>query len=273
VDSAQAADTNPIAETKAPTDNGVPPGRNEEGASAKSLSLELASAKTPGVFPSIPESKTTETDLPVKSTEEKKDDGGPAPAVTTSTSPNVPADLLGLAREGKDHFERGNYREAEKTYEKILTKAPNNLYALSNLGVVRFRSGKLKLAEESFKKAIAVAPEDAFSHCTLGIVYYSQGKYDEAVNELTKAVAINPKNATAHNYLGITASQKGWQEAAQTELEAAIALDPNYADAFFNLSVVFATQQPPNKENARKHYKRATELGADRDSALEQLIK
>jgi Flp pilus assembly protein TadD len=136
-----------------------------------------------------------------------------------------------------------------------------------------FARSKLETREESFKKAI-VAPEDApFSHCTLGIVYYSQGKYDEAVNELTKAVAINPKNATAHNYLGITASQKGWQEAAQTELEAATALDPNYADAFFNLAVVFATQQPPNKENARKHYKRATELGADRDSALEQLIK
>jgi Flp pilus assembly protein TadD len=86
-------------------------------------------------------------------------------------------------------------------------------------------------------------------------------------------LAIQPKNATAHNYLGITASQKGWQEAAQKELETATALDPNYADAFFNLSVVFATQQPPDKEKARKHYKRATELGAEPDTALEQLIK
>src|SRR5258707_471588 len=151
--------------------------------------------------------------------------------------------------------------------------APNNLYTLSNLGVVLFRANKLKLAEESFKKAIAVAPEDGFSHCTLGIVYYSQGKYDEAVNELTRALAIDSKNATAHNYLGITASQKGWQEAAQKELETATALDPNYADANFNLAVVFATQTPPNKESARKYYQRATELGAERDSALEQLIK
>ncbi|MEI9898482.1 MAG: tetratricopeptide repeat protein [Chthoniobacter sp.] len=95
-----------------------------------------------------------------------------------------------------------------------------------------------------------MAPEDGFSHCTLGIVFYSQGKYDEAVNELTKALAIDPKNATAHNYLGITASQKGWQEAAQKELETATSLDPNYADANFNLAVVFATQTPPNKENA-----------------------
>ena len=188
-------------------------------------------------------------------------------------SPAVPPELLSQARDAKEQFDKGNYRDAEKIYEKILQKAPNNLYILSNLGVVRFRAQKLKLAEEAFKKAIAIAPEDAFSRCTLGIVYYSQGKFDDAVNELTKALAINPKNATAHNYLGITASQKGWQEAAQKELETAVAIDPQYADAHFNLAVVFATMQPPQKEPARKHYQLATSLGAEPDSALEQLIK
>jgi len=64
-----------------------------------------------------------------------------------------------------------------------------------------------------------------------------------------------------------------WQEAAQKELETATDLDPNYADAHFNLAVVFGTQSPPNKEEARKHYKRAVELGAEPDGNLEQLIK
>ena len=57
------------------------------------------------------------------------------------------------------------------------------------------------------------------------------------------------------------------------ELETATELDPNYADAHFNLAVVFGTQSPPNKDEARKHYKRAIELGAEPDTALEQLIK
>jgi tetratricopeptide (TPR) repeat protein len=190
-----------------------------------------------------------------------------------SAPPNVPAELIPLAQEAKEHFERANYRDAEKVYEKILAKAPNNLYALSNMGVVRFRSGKLQLAEETFKKAIAIAPEDAFSHCTLGIIYYSGSKYDEAVQSLTKALALQPKNATAHNYLGITASQKGWQEAAHNHLETATAIDPNYADAFFNLAVVYATQQPPNKTAARKCYQRAIELGSEPDGSLDKLIK
>jgi tetratricopeptide (TPR) repeat protein len=192
---------------------------------------------------------------------------------TADSGPNVPPALMSFAKEAKEYFDRGNYREAEKCYDKILAKAPNNLYALSNLGVVRFRNGKLKLAEEAFKKAIAIASEDAFSHWNLGIIYYAQGKYDEAVEVLTKSLAIQPKNATAHNYLGITASQKGWQEAARKELDTAINLDPNYADAYFNLAVVCATQQPPDKESALKNYKRAIELGAEPDPALEQLIK
>lgn len=214
-----------------------------------------------------------EPDLPVKTAEGEKAEAAAGPNVKTETTPAVPAEIMGLARDAKDQFERGNYREAEKTYDKALAKAPNNLYLLSNKAVVLFREQKYKLAEETFKKAIAVAPEDDFSHCTLGIVEYQQGKFDEAINELTKALAINPKNATAHNYLGITASQKGWQEAAQKELETATAIDPSYADAHFNLAVVFATQTPPNKEAARQHYKRAIELGAEPDSALEQMIK
>jgi tetratricopeptide (TPR) repeat protein len=192
---------------------------------------------------------------------------------TGAGASTVPAELQPTALAAKDQFDRGNYRDAEKLYENILAKAPTNLYALSNLGVVRFREGKLKLAEEAFRKAIAIAPEDAFSRCTLGIIYYSQSRYDEAVNELTKSLAINPKYAAAHNFLGITASQKGWQEAAQKELETATSLDPNYADAHFNLAVVYATQQPANKENARKFYQRATELGAEKDASLEALLK
>ena len=202
----------------------------------------------------------------------EKVDHGTLPGGTPG-QPNIPAEFLPAARDGKELFEKGDYRGAEKIYEKVLAKVPNNLYILSNLGVVRFRAGKLKQAEEVLVKATKIAPEDGFSHCTLGIVYYTAQKLDEAVSSLTKALAINPKNATAHNYLGITAASKGWQESAQKELETACTLDAGYADAHFNLAVVYATQTPPNKDKARQYYKRATELGAEPDSSLEAMLK
>ena len=192
-------------------------------------------------------------------------DPGPKPA--------VPEELVPIAREAKENFEKGKYRAAEKQYQEILTKSPNNLYSLSNLGVVYFRTGKLKAAELTLKKAVALAPKDEFSHTTLGIVYYRQSKYDDAITELTKALGLNPKSATAHNYLGITASQKGWQEAAEKEMLDAIAANPDYADAHFNLAVVYATGSPPAKEQAKLHYVKATSLGAEPDAALEKLLR
>jgi len=190
-----------------------------------------------------------------------------------SFKPGVPADLLPLAHEAKTAFDQGKFKQAEKLYQQILAKDPNNLYSLSNLGVVLFRNGKLKAAELTLKKAIALDPRDEFAHTTLGIVFYQEAKFDDALSELTKALAINPKSATAHNYLGITASQKGWQEAAEKEMLEAIADNPEYADAHFNLAVVYSTSQPPAKELARRHYQKALALGAAPDPTLDKLLR
>jgi tetratricopeptide (TPR) repeat protein len=195
------------------------------------------------------------------------------PEVGEKTRPGVPTDLLPLAKEAKANFDQGKFVEAEKLYQQILAKDPNNLYSLSNLGVVLFRNGKLKASELTLKKALAIAPSDEFTHTTLGIVYYQQSKFDDALSELTKALAINPKSAIAHNYLGVTASQKGWQEAAEKEMLEAIADNPDYADAHFNLAVVYSTSQPPAKELARRHYERALALGAQPDPTLDKSLR
>jgi Flp pilus assembly protein TadD/septal ring factor EnvC (AmiA/AmiB activator) len=200
-------------------------------------------------------------------------DARPETNLQTAFKPDVPPDLLDVARQAKENFDRGKYHAAERQYQELLTKSPNNLYSLSNLGVVYFRTGKLKAAELTLKKAVAIAPKDEFTHTTLGIVYYRQSKFDDAVNELTKSLAINPKSAAAHNYLGITASQKGWQEAAEKEMLEAIAVKPDYADAHFNLAVIYATASPPSKELAKRHYVKATELGAESDPSLEKLLR
>jgi Flp pilus assembly protein TadD/predicted nucleic acid-binding Zn-ribbon protein len=224
--------------------------------------------------------KTTATS--VRMTSHRDDDSEAENDVSTSPSgnvadsgfkPDVPGDLRPAAFAAKEAFEHGKYRTAEKQYQEILIKAPNNLYSLSNLGVVYFRTGRFKAAELTLKKAVTISPRDEFALTTLGIVYYRQAKFDSALTELTRALAINPKSATAHNYLGITASQKGWQEAAEKELIEALNTNPNYADAHFNLAVIYATAQPPARELARQHYTKATALGAEPDASLEKLLR
>jgi tetratricopeptide (TPR) repeat protein len=280
---AASSDGQPAA-APAPTPGASAPGSTAPTASAPNAVPEADPVKpAPAAARKSAEMAKLENkganDLPVKDPAPAAEPGeankatGNAGGNAVAGMKGLPEEVRPMAEQAKQAFEREKYVEAEKHYDKALQLAPNNLYLWSNKGVTQFRAGKFKNAEESFRKAIAIAPEDHFSWCTLGIVEYSQGKYDDAVNALTKSLAINSKNATAHNYLGITAAQKGWLEAAQKELETAIQLDGKYADAWFNLAVTQTLKTPPNRDEAKKAYQKALELGAEADPAMENLVK
>jgi len=200
-------------------------------------------------------------------------DVGKSNATATVAPKTLPNELQDIAIAARKNIEQGKYRTAEKQYQTVLAKDPQNFDALSNLGVVYFRTGKIRSAESTLKKALAIAPNDDFVLTTLGIVHYRQSRFDEALKELRKAIEINPNSATAHNYLGITASQKGRQQEAEKEMLQAIAKDPNYADAHFNLAVILITTQPSSRELAREHYARATALGTQPSPSLERLLQ
>jgi tetratricopeptide (TPR) repeat protein len=200
-------------------------------------------------------------------------DVGKLNATATVTPNALSSELQDVAIAAQKNLRQRKYRTAEKQYQTILEKDPNNLDALSNLGVVYFRTGQIETAESTLKKALAIAPNDSSVLTTLGIVHYRQSKFDEALKELRKAIEINPNSATAHNYLGITASQKGRQQEAEKEMLQAIAEDPNYAEAHFNLAVILITTQPPSRELAREHYARATALGTQPSPSLEKLLQ
>src|SRR6266540_1751031 len=200
-------------------------------------------------------------------------DVGKSNAISTAVPSALPNELEEVAVAARKNVEDGKYRTAEKQYQTVLAKDPDNLDALSNLGVVYFRTGKIRSAESTLKKALAIAPNDDFVLTTLGIVHYRQSRFDDALKELRKAIELNPDSATAHNYLGITASQKGRQQEAEKEMLQAIAKDPNYADAHFNLAVILITTQPPSRELAREHYARATALGTQPSPSLERLLQ
>jgi tetratricopeptide (TPR) repeat protein len=199
--------------------------------------------------------------------------------VVTAAKRNAPAEstkLSGdnavLASDAKRLFSKGDLNGAAAKYEMIIKNDPRNIFALSNLGVIRFRQERIPEAEKALRQALALDPQDAFSLSVLGIVHYKNNKYDEAISTLTRAISINPNNPETHNYLGITYSQKGYQEAAEKELMKALELQPDYPDAHFNLAVVLTSQTPPSTELAKKHYKKAVELGIAKDSEFEKLL-
>jgi len=201
-----------------------------------------------------------------------KDADKPTSPESFAEKPRIPEEFKDVAAKATSLYNEKKYDEAATAYEQILVKYPQSIYALSNLGVVRFQQQKYAEAEKPLREAIRVAPNDAFSHSVLGIVLVQQEKYDDAIQVLSRAVALDPNDAKTRNYLGISSSRKGLQEAAEQECRKAIELDDSYGDAHFNLAVIYATQNPPSKELAKRHYNRALELGVPKDAELEKLL-
>ncbi|VVM06250.1 tetratricopeptide repeat protein [Methylacidimicrobium tartarophylax] len=201
----------------------------------------------------------------------------PPPASDSGAQGNNAASLSPeirrLAEQAAGYFNEQRHDEAAKVYDQILQKDPGNVFAWANLGVVRFQQSRYDEAEKALQQAIKLNPNDAFSHSVLGIVYYQQGRYDNSISMLTRSIVLDPNDPRTRNYLGIACSKKGWQEAAEKELRRALELNPNYADAHFNLAVIYATQKPPAKELAKRHYQDALNLGLPKDVGLEKFLE
>jgi Flp pilus assembly protein TadD len=192
---------------------------------------------------------------------------------TSENASTASTDVRKQLNEARAALALKDYDAAATKYDTVLKIEPDNLVALSNLGVIRYKQGRLDEAEENLRKAVATAPNDSSTRSLLGVIYFRKGLTEESFNELTRAVALDPRNAEAHNYLGIVLNEKGWGAAGEQEIRRAIELNPQYADAHFNLAVIYAKQRTPKIELARYHYKKALDMGAPPDPALEALLK
>jgi Tfp pilus assembly protein PilF len=143
---------------------------------------------------------------------------------------------------------------------------------LINLGLVEYRQGSFAEAERLLKQAVRAQPEAGLAWLILGVVYYDQDKLDAALAALAQAALLEPKDARTHHYLGVTVGKKGWYSGAEDEMRKALEIDPNYAEAHFNLAVFYLQRNPPAVELARRHYRKALDLGAPPDEQVEKAI-
>lgn len=197
----------------------------------------------------------------------------PSPESRLSDVQFVPSIAKEAAAEGNAAFVRKDYAAARKAYQRVLDLVPDNVLGLVNLGVVEFSSGNTEKAEELLKKAVSLRLENPAAWLTLGIICMDQERFDEALAALAQAVFQAPRNPRARNYLGVVIGRKGWIDGAESELRRAVELDPTYSDAHFNLAVFYLQEKPPAVELARRHYYRAIELGAEKDAAIEKVLK
>jgi len=150
--------------------------------------------------------------------------------------------------------------------------AAPDVSALVNLAAGQLEQNLLAQAEANLNQARATSPRDAAVLSLLGRLRYQQDRIDEALEALSQSAQLEARNAETYNYLGLTLSRKGLRDPAESALRRAVQLSPAYASAHHNLSVVYATQQPPAIELARHHYQKARAAGQPADAQLEKLL-
>jgi tetratricopeptide (TPR) repeat protein len=164
-------------------------------------------------------------------------------------------------------------KAAEKAFQDTLRKQPKNVEALLGLGALKLQQKKYDDARVLLQKSLVIEPDNDVANYRLGVCYFHQEKMNEALASFEKSVKKNAENARAHHYLGIITSGLGNRHRAESEFKQALAVDPNYADAHFNLAVLYATNTPPDWDQARKHYQDALDRGVKPDDSMEKLLK
>ena len=128
-------------------------------------------------------------------------------------------------------------------------------------------------AEKNLRKALAADPQDSASLFLYGRLKFMQEKWDDALDNLSRAAAIMPDEPRTQFYLGKTLIQKGNRSQAEKVLRKAVQLKPCWGEAHYLLAVLYGTQQPPFKELAEWHYKKAIAGGYPRNPEFEKTIE
>jgi tetratricopeptide (TPR) repeat protein len=132
---------------------------------------------------------------------------------------------------GSAYERSGNKGEAEKVFEQILAKNPDNNQTLNYLGYMWAESGvNLERAQAMLQKAVTAEPRNGAYIDSLGWVYYQQGKLELAEKYLTDAARLMPRDATVHEHLGDVLAKRGQVSRALELYRAALKLEPEAKD-------------------------------------------
>jgi tetratricopeptide (TPR) repeat protein/SAM-dependent methyltransferase len=167
------------------------------------------------------------------------------------------------------HHKRGELREAEAGYTRVLALDPNHLDALHHLGIVALAFGRPDIAVELIGRAIALNGAIPECHYHIGIAFGSLGRFAEAALHNRQAIALRPDYAEAHLNLGNALKAEGKADEATVSYRRALLLAPQSHQTLYNLANLLSEQG--RFDEAIQYYERAIKLKPDYAEAYNNL--
>lgn len=135
--------------------------------------------------------------------------------------------------------------EAEKGFEALLARWPDQPDALHFLGVLRHAQGRTDDAVALIRRALAAMPGAPGPWNNLGNVLLSAHRFEEATEAYMRSVEVAGADAAAAdawNNLGTLHRKQGRLGEAEAACREAIARRQEFGDAWYNLSLALMAQ-------------------------------
>ena len=175
-------------------------------------------------------------------------------------------------------IELGKYGEAEAYITKLLAENANDIQAKTYLAEIHSAQYKLDGAEKEFNKILEKNPQNSMAHNGLGLVYYRrttssdmtfrgnmENYYNKALQEFSLAVKNDPNFYQAYDNTGKILFDAGRLNDAEKYFKKALEIRPDYSKGVENYGrVLFAKNQI---DAAIDKYREAIRLNSKNSSA------
>jgi len=151
---------------------------------------------------------------------------------------NSKTSIDSLLEKGVDLMRQGAFADAEKIFQKILVKSPEEPTALEALAVILMEQGNLSAAIEKFNQALQSGSERPDLHYNLGNAYAAGGRFSEAETAYRRAVALEDGFIEAWFNLAEVLEKLDRLEESITAYEKVLELDSDLAPGLTNLGCV-----------------------------------
>lgn len=158
------------------------------------------------------------------------------------------------AATGKIYLAAGQYRNAVKHFEKVLSKKPDEVDILNQIALAHFNLGEELKASQYWNKSFKIKPQQLKEktlnyYLNLGILYMEQKKYLEAANIFQTAISMNPKHHKIWSTLGNVYIHTGAYQNAEKAFKEVLRLSKDAevrAGAYLGLVLTYNYMNKPD---------------------------
>lgn len=166
--------------------------------------------------------------------------------------------VLAQYNQGYAQYQAGQYADAAKTLESVVSEDPGNLGARYILGLCYLNLGMNQEARRELSAAVEGRPQDGKAQTNLSRALVRLQAHDEAVAAASKGVELTGDSG-AYNALGLAYLGKGDYDKAEAAFGKAIEKNPRNAWAYNNRAYALILKGKANpRENAHKVHEYAS---------------